>query len=100
MTAESLRALPAKTILVASLAACFTLTAGSALAQTATETELARKLDQLAAELAAVKAQLTQIQQQRSAATPAAEPALPAAAAAAPGAPAAESAPKLAVLAQ
>ena len=92
MTAESLRALPAKTILVASLAACFTLTAGSALAQTATETELARKLDQLAAELAAVKAQLTQIQQQRSAATPAAEPALPAAAAAAPGAPAAESA--------
>ena len=53
MTAESLRSLPAKTILVASLAACFTLTAGSALAQTATETELARKLDQLAAELAA-----------------------------------------------
>ena len=90
MTAERLRALPAKTILAASLAACFTFPASSAFAQTATETELARKLDQLAAELAAVKAQLAQIQQQRAAAAPAAVTAPAPAVAAAPAAPAAD----------
>ena len=89
MTAERSRTLPAKTILAASLAACFTFAAGSAFAQTASETELARRLDQLAAELAAVKAQLAEIQQQqRAAAAPAAVPAL--AVAAAPVAPAAD----------
>ena len=89
MTAERSRGLPAKTILAASLAACFTFAAGSAFAQTASETELARRLDQLAAELAAVKAQLAEIQQQqRAAAAPAAVPAL--AVAAAPVAPAAD----------
>jgi hypothetical protein len=64
-------------------------------AQSASETELARRLDQLAAELAAVKAQLAQMQQPRAVAPPAV-PAAPAAAAApAPAAgsmPAAESA--------
>jgi hypothetical protein len=49
------------------LAAGFALAAGAASAQTATEAELARKLDQLAAELAAVKAQLAQIQKERAA---------------------------------
>ena len=88
MTAERSRGLPAKTILAASLAACFTFVAGSAFAQPASETELARRLDQLAAELAAVKAQLAEIQQQRAAAAPAAVPAL--AVAAAPVAPAAD----------
>ena len=89
MTFERSRALPAKAILAASLAACFTFAAGSAFAQTASETELARRLDQLAAELAAVKAQLAEIQQQqRAAAAPAAVPAL--AVAAAPVAPAAD----------
>ncbi len=53
-----------KTLLALSLA----LVASAASAQTATETELARKLDQLAAELAAVKAQLAQIQKERAAA--------------------------------
>jgi hypothetical protein len=61
--------LPTKTLLAAAVA----LAAGSATAQTATEAELARRLDQLAAELAAVKAQLAQVQQQRAA--PAAAPA-------------------------
>ncbi len=77
MRSERQRALPAKTILAASLGACFILTAGSAVAQSATETELALKLERLADELAAVKAQLTQIQQQRTAPAPAAEPAEP-----------------------
>jgi hypothetical protein len=54
-----------KTLLVTAI----TLAAGSAFAQTATEAELARRLDQLATELAAVKAQLAQLQQ-KSAATP------------------------------
>ncbi len=90
MTAEQPRALPAKTILAASLAACFTFATGHAFAQTITEAELARKLDQLAAELAAVKAQLTQIQQQRATATPAAEPVPAPAVAAASVAPAAD----------
>ena len=74
MTPQRLRALPSKTMLAASLAACFTFATSSALAQTATETELARRLDQLAAELATVKAQLAQIQQQRAATEPAAAP--------------------------
>ena len=64
---------PALTLLAASLA----LSAGAALAQaappaappTAPEAELARRLDQLAAELAAVKAQLAQLQQQKAAPT-------------------------------
>ena len=84
MTPQRLRTLPSKTLLAASLAACFTFATSSAFAQTATETELARKLDQLAAELAAVKAQLVQIQQQRAATAPAAEPAPAAATATAP----------------
>ena len=88
MTSERSRTLPAKTILAASLAACFTFAAGGAFAQTASETELARRLDQLAAELAAVKAELAEIQQQRAAAAPAAVPAL--AVVAAPVSPAAD----------
>ena len=67
-------------------AACLALFSGAALAQSAGEAELARRLDQLAAELAAVKAQLSQLQQQRSAAPPAAAPAI--AAPAAPSEPA------------
>ena len=62
------RPLPAKTLLAASLA----LVAGSAFAQaavpSANEGELARRLDQLATELAAVKAQLAQLQQKQAAA--------------------------------
>src|SRR5882762_10952545 len=53
------------------------LGSAQAFAQTATEVEIARRLDQLATELAAVKAQLAQIQQQRAAAPEA--PATPAA---------------------
>jgi hypothetical protein len=64
------------------MAAALTLGGAQAFAQTSTEAELARKLDQLAAELAAVKAQLAQIQAQRNAA--AAEAPKPAATAAAP----------------
>lgn len=56
--------MPSKTILAASLA----LAASSAFAQAATETELARRLDQLATELATVKAQLARLQQQNGAA--------------------------------
>jgi hypothetical protein len=51
--------MPAKTALAASLA----LAVGGAWAQTATEAELARRLDRLAAELASVKVQLAQLQQ-------------------------------------
>ncbi|HEY9064095.1 MAG TPA: hypothetical protein VIO33_03875 [Burkholderiaceae bacterium] len=63
------------TLLAISMAAA----AGSSSAQTATEAELARKLDQLAAELAQVKAQLAQMQKERAGAVPA-----PVAAASAP----------------
>ena len=49
------------------LAASLAFAATGACAQSATETELARKLDQLATELAVVKAQLAQLQQQRAA---------------------------------
>ena len=69
------------------VAAGLVLAAGAAHAQTATEAELARRLDQLATELAAVKAQLAQMQQQRAVPTP------PPAAAAAPVAVAAVPAP-------
>jgi len=67
---SQIRTVHAKTILAMSLA----LAAGSALAQTATEAELAKKLDRLAAELAEVKAQLQQLQQKQAQA-PAAAPA-------------------------
>ena len=53
------------------------LTATASGAQAAGEGELARKLDQLAAELAAVKAQLQQLQQQRAAPPPAPAAATP-----------------------
>ncbi len=70
--------LPIKTLLAASIA----LAAGQACAQTTTEAELARKLDQLATELAVVKAQLAQMQKERVATpAPAAAPAPLAAAA-------------------
>lgn len=65
MTSRRALALPSKTILAASLA----LAASGAFAQTANEIELARRLDQLAAELANVKAQLAQLQRQPSAPT-------------------------------
>ncbi len=64
MAMPRLNALP--TLIAASIA----LAAGAAHAQTATETELARRLDQLATELAAVRAELAQIRQQRAAPAP------------------------------
>jgi hypothetical protein len=64
----SLRAWPARTLTAASIA----LAAGGAPAQSTTEAALAARLDQLASELAAVKAQLAELQQQRAA--PAAVP--------------------------
>jgi hypothetical protein len=72
-------------ILVAASLAC----ADPARAQSASEAELARRLDQLAAELAQVKAELAQLQQQRAAApatAAASAPAAPVTAAAAPAA--------------
>ena len=72
------RALPAKTFLAATAMA---LASGGAYAQTATELELTRRLDQLAAELAAVKAQLAQLQPKPAAPATQAPPAPPAAAA-------------------
>ena len=81
------RSPPMKTLLAASLA----LATSGVFAQTATEAELARRLDQLAAELANVKAQLTQLQQkqaQPAAAAPAAPSSTPVAAATPPVAPA------------
>ena len=60
------------TLLATAASACLL---GAAQAQTATEAELARRLDQLAVELAAVKSQLAALQQQRAAApVPAAAP--------------------------
>ena len=76
MSSTRPRALPAKILIAASLA----LVAGSAFAQTATEAELARRLDQLATELAAVKAQLAQMQQKQAAAPAVAAAPTPAAA--------------------
>ncbi|MBI3345684.1 MAG: hypothetical protein HY020_00555 [Burkholderiales bacterium] len=83
MTTFSLRARPARNLLAISLA----LALGAAHAQTATEAELARKLDALAAELASVKAQLVQLQQQRAAQPGPAAPVSAAAPATAPAAP-------------
>ena len=89
MNASRLMALPLKTALAASIV----LAGSAAFAQTATEQELARKLDALAAELNNVKAQLAQLQQQRAAppvtpgsfgTVPAGAPAVAAAPAAAP----------------
>jgi len=77
-------ALPLQIAFVVSLA----LAATGAFAQSATEAELARRLDQLAAELANVKAQLLQLQQQRAAASPASAPTTAAVADAPPVAPA------------
>ena len=65
MTRTPPKPLPLKRL----LAICLALVAGNAIAQTATETELARRLDLLAAELTSVKAQLTQMQQERAAAS-------------------------------
>ena len=86
MTRQRPRTLPPKTILAVGLAACLAFGASSAFAQTAIETELARKLDQLATELTAVKAQLAEIQQQRAATAPATAPVPEAITAAAPAA--------------
>jgi len=66
------------------LAAVLAVGGTQVFAQSATEAELARRLDQLAAELAAVKAQLAQLQQQREATPEASKPAAQAAAAPAP----------------
>lgn len=74
MTPSHPRALPARSLLATALA----LALGSAQAQTATEAELARKLDQLASELATVKAQLVQLQQQQQRAAQPAPAAAPA----------------------
>lgn len=71
----------------ASAAIGLALLAVSASAQTPIEIELARRLDQMAAELATVKAQLAQMQQQRAATPTAAAAAAPLAAPSAPGAP-------------
>jgi hypothetical protein len=70
MTARRLRTLPIPIALATALA----LGVSSAGAQTATEADLARRLDQLATELANVKAQLAQMQQQRAAGAPATTP--------------------------
>jgi len=80
-------------VVVASLAC-----AGAASAQSATEVELGRRLDQLAAELAKVKAELAQLQQQRAAAPATAAASAPAAAVAAapPAAPSTAQGPGLA----
>ncbi len=71
MTSHRLRASAASACIAASLA----LAAGPALAQSASESELARRLDQLAAELAGVKAELARLQSARAAAPQAAAPA-------------------------
>ena len=65
MKSQRLNSLPARIWITASIAATLVCSASSGFAQTVTESELARKLDQLAAELATVKAQLAQIQQQQ-----------------------------------
>ncbi|HEV7576659.1 MAG TPA: hypothetical protein VGO85_11490 [Caldimonas sp.] len=80
MTSPRLRAAAATACIAASLA----LPAGPALAQSASENALARRLDQLAAELADVKAELARLQRERAAPPPAAatQAAAPAASAA------------------
>ncbi|HJV62989.1 MAG TPA: hypothetical protein VJ743_18720 [Albitalea sp.] len=79
---------PRPTFARTAIAASLALAAASAFAQSPSEADLARRLDQLATELASVKAQLAQLQQQR-AATPQAAPAPAPAPAAAPTAAAA-----------
>ena len=64
MNPRRLNTLPARTWIAASIAAALACSGSNGFAQTVTESELARKLDQLAAELATVKAQLAQLQQQ------------------------------------
>ena len=77
-----------KPLIAAAAFVTLAVAAGSAAAQTAAEAELARRLDLLAAELAAVKSQLTQLQQQRVAPPPpVAVPVAPVAASAAPVSP-------------
>ena len=66
MSPNTTLALPARTW----IAACLALAAGAALAQPATEATLAARLDQLASELAAVKAQLAVLQQRGNPAQP------------------------------
>ena len=68
MISRTRRAWPVKTCIAAGLS----LALGSAAAQTATEVALAARLDQLAAELSVVRAQLAAMQQARPAAAPAA----------------------------
>jgi hypothetical protein len=80
MTRCRVPAFPLRALAAASLLAL----ADAGVAQSASEVELARKLDQLATELAAVKAQLAQLQQQRAAAAPAPATPTPAPAPAAP----------------
>jgi hypothetical protein len=65
MNMKLLRALPSQAVFGASLAMVLALASGGAGAQTAIEIELLRRVDQLAAELTAVKAQLAQVQQQQ-----------------------------------
>jgi len=61
---------PTLTHLACVLAATLACAAPPALAQSTAETELSRRLDQLASELAKVKAELATLQQQRSTAPP------------------------------
>ena len=70
MTPNIPLALPTRTW----IAACLSLAAGAALAQPTTEATLAARLDQLANELAAVKAQLAVLQQRSTPAQPSAVP--------------------------
>ena len=62
---------PTAALAATALAASLVFAAGDASAQSASETELARRLDQLASELAKVKAELAQLQQQRATSAPA-----------------------------
>ncbi|HEX7441877.1 MAG TPA: hypothetical protein VF319_17465 [Caldimonas sp.] len=75
------------------IAVSLALAGAGASAQSAIESELARKFDQLAAELAVGKAQLAQIQKERAAAATAASAATAAASAAVPAAAVAATAP-------
>jgi hypothetical protein len=82
MTPKKPLAWPARSLIVASLA----LAAGSAMAQSASETALAARLDQLATELAAVKAELAVLQQRAALALPTLPPTSPPLALATPAA--------------
>jgi len=72
---------------LACIATSLALAAGPAFAQSTSESDLARRLDQLAAELASVKAELARLQRERAAAAETAPPQAAAAPAAAPAAP-------------